>query len=202
MTKQSPCIDMIKKQIPKFQFSGHCFPTLPSATVRCQCSNTFHNLFLWNKFIVYSTTPWVSKNQWACSVHMSKHTFLVGMEDEGLFHWDVCYLVFGSCPYITCDHHTIEFWVSSFSWRSWHVLTQFTSAPHSTGRAEVCWPSDAHTVFQNAPNWRTWYLQHIQNFFCFWGQVPSFGTSSYLFCFAMYVPSVWHLRQRLDYTLT
>jgi hypothetical protein len=46
---------MIKKQIPKFQFSGHCFPLLPSATVRCQRSNTFSNPFLWNKFIMYNS---------------------------------------------------------------------------------------------------------------------------------------------------
>jgi hypothetical protein len=146
MTKQSLCIDMIKKQIPKFQFSGHCFPILPSATVKCQCSDIFYNLFLWNKFIMYNST---SVNKPMSMLSAYEQTYL----SSGHGSWWAlplrCLLLGFWVTPIQLSHHLWSPYNRilgfNLSWRSWYALTQFTHAPHSAGRAQVCWQSDAHT---------------------------------------------------------
>lgn len=174
---------MIKKQIPKFQFSGHCFPILPSATIRCQCCNTFYKLFLWNKFIMYNSTS-VKKPMSMLSAY--EQTYLSCAHGRWWAPPLRCLLLgFWVIP-IQLSHHLWSPYSRILGLK--HLLKILACADtihlctslsrKSTGLLAF----DAHTDFHNAPNWHKWYFQQLQNF-CFWGQVPSLDTSS--LCFAL-----------------
>lgn len=88
-----------------------------------------YNFSLWSKFIMHNCINVREKNN-----HCAQWTslgLLFGYRDCGLVHWDDCCLVSGwyiwthiSLSVIILER--ISGFLSSLSWWSWHVLTQFS----------------------------------------------------------------------------